>query len=91
VRYSGFSGRHWLELFTISDSDVSLAGLALTITQSGGTVNVRSNGATEGTYFITIKYNSKSLNGQSAPSPTTTVHYDFMTTACLLRSLGSIS
>jgi len=52
----------------------------LTITQNGGTVSATFNAPAAGTYFISIKYNSKSLNGKPAPSPTTTVHYDFMTT-----------
>ena len=32
-----------------------------------------------GTYIISIKYDSDSLKGASAPSPTT-VHHDFSTT-----------
>jgi hypothetical protein len=60
----------------------------LTITQSGGTVSVTFNAPTAGTYFISIKYNSKSLNGKPAPSPTTTVHYDFMTTGVPASTSG---
>jgi hypothetical protein len=52
-----------------------------TITQNTttGTVTVNFN-APAGTYIIGIKYDSKSIVGLSAPSPTTTVHYDFATT-----------
>jgi hypothetical protein len=35
---------------------------------------------TAGTYFISIKYDPHSVVGMPAPSPGTTVHYDFMTT-----------
>jgi hypothetical protein len=45
-----------------------------------GTVTVQWNAPTAGTYIISIKYNSQSLVGKPAPSPGTTVHYDFMTT-----------
>jgi hypothetical protein len=53
-----------------------------TITQNPGTgtVTVNFNAPTTGTYFIAIKFNSKSIVGDPAPSPGTTVHYDFMTT-----------
>ena len=50
-----------------------------TITQSGGTVSVTFNAPTAGTYIISIKFDSQSLVGKPAPSPTTTVHYDFRT------------
>jgi hypothetical protein len=43
-------------------------------------VTVTFNAPTAGTYFISIKFNSAGLSGRPAPSPTTTVHYDFMTT-----------
>ena len=38
------------------------------------------NAPTAGTYVIGIKYDSKSIVGLPAPSPGTTVHYDFATT-----------
>jgi hypothetical protein len=41
---------------------------------------VTFNASTAGTYVIGIKYDSGSIVGFSAPSPTTTVHYDFSTT-----------
>jgi Filamin/ABP280 repeat len=52
------------------------------ITQNSntGTVTVTFNAPTAGTYFISIKYNSQSIAGKPAPSPTTTVHYAFTTT-----------
>jgi hypothetical protein len=38
------------------------------------------NAGTGGTFFIGIKYDAGSIVGFAAPSPTTTVHYDFSTT-----------
>jgi hypothetical protein len=60
----------------------------LTITQSGGTVIVTFNAPTAGTYFILIKYNSGSVKNKPAPSPTTAVHYDFMTTGMPASTSG---
>ena len=56
--------------------------LSETITQNPttGTVTVQFNAPTAGTYIIGIKYDSKSIVGDPAPSPGTTVHYDFATT-----------
>jgi hypothetical protein len=53
-----------------------------TITQNTGTgdVSVSFNAPVAGTYIISLKYNSKSIAGATAPSPTTTVHYDFAAT-----------
>ena len=53
-----------------------------TITQNPttGTVTVQWNAPTAGTYFISIKYSASSLGGKPAPSPGTTVHYNFTTT-----------
>ena len=65
-----------------------LGGLPLTITQSGGTVTVKFNAPTAGTYVIAIKYNPQSLKNKPAPSPTTTVHYDFMTTGVPASTSG---
>jgi FG-GAP-like repeat/Bacterial pre-peptidase C-terminal domain/FG-GAP repeat len=48
--------------------------------QSGGTTTVRFNAPATGTYFIAINFNARSLIGESAPSPGTTVHYEFTTT-----------
>jgi hypothetical protein len=47
--------------------------------QSGNTTTVRFNAPAAGTYFIAIKFNAQSLLGEPAPSPETTVHYDFTT------------
>jgi len=53
-----------------------------TITQNTatGAVTVTFNAPTAGTYIIGIKYAPKSVVGDLAPSPGTTVHYDFATT-----------
>jgi hypothetical protein len=53
-----------------------------TITQNTttGAVTVQFNAPTAGTYIIGIKYDSKSIVGDPAPSPGTTVHYNFATT-----------
>jgi hypothetical protein len=53
-----------------------------TITQdtTTGAVTVQFNAPTAGTYIIGIKYNTKSIAGDPAPGPGTTVHYDFATT-----------
>jgi hypothetical protein len=59
-----------------------------TIAQSGGTVTVMFDAPTAGTYFIAIKYNPQSLKNKPAPSPTTTVHYDFMTTGVPASTTG---
>ena len=52
-----------------------------TITQNPTTkaVTVMFNAPVAGTYIISIKYDSKSVAGATAPNPTT-VHYDFATT-----------
>ena len=57
-------------------------GVTNTMTQNAntGTVTVSFNAPTAGTYIISIKYDSKSIAGLPAPSPTTTVHYNFATT-----------
>jgi hypothetical protein len=50
-----------------------------TITQNTttGAVSVSFNAPVAGTYIISLKYNSKSIAGATAPSPGTTVHYNF--------------
>ena len=73
----------------VRDSDC--IRLQRTVTQSGDTVTVRFNAPAAGTYFIAIKFNAQSLFGEPAPSPGTTVHYNFTTRACLIRPAGSIS
>jgi hypothetical protein len=54
-----------------------------TITQNPttGAVTATFNAPAAGTYFISIKYSAQSLGGDPAPSPGTTVHYNFATTA----------
>jgi len=58
----------------------SCNSLSNTITQAAnGTVTVSFNAPVAGTYFISLKYDSGSVKGATAPSPTT-VHYNFSTT-----------
>ena len=54
--------------------------LSTTIAQNGNTTTVTFNAPAAGTYIIGIKYDSKSIVGAPAPSPGTTVHYNFATT-----------
>jgi hypothetical protein len=56
--------------------------VADTITQNTttGAVTVAFNAPTAGTYIIGIKYDAKSIVGDPAPSPGTTVNYNFATT-----------
>jgi len=60
----------------------SCNAVSSTITQNPntGTVTVSFNAPVAGTYIISIKYDSKSIVGLPAPSPGTTVHYNFATT-----------
>ena len=51
-----------------------------TITQNANITTVTFTAPTAGTYFIGIKYDPHSVVGMPAPSPGTTVHYNFMTT-----------
>ena len=64
------------QVFTSSCGSVSD-----TITQNTttGAVSVSFNAPVAGTYIISLKYNSKSIAGAPAPSPTT-IHYAFDTT-----------
>ena len=58
----------------------SCNSLSNTITQAAnGTVTVSFNAPVAGTYFISLKYDSGSVKGATAPAPTTTVHYKFTT------------
>ena len=59
--------------------DSNCVGLQTDGSQSGDTVKVRFNAPAAGTYFIGINFNTQILIGEPAPSPITTVHYDFTT------------
>jgi hypothetical protein len=63
---------------SVFDSNCNSVGP--TITQNANTTTVQWNAPTAGTYFIGIKYNPHSVVGMPAPSPGTTVHYNFTTT-----------
>jgi hypothetical protein len=62
--------------------DSNCNSLHPTITQNTttGTVTAQWNAPTAGTYYISIKYDAGSVKGDPAPSPGTTVHYNFNTT-----------
>jgi hypothetical protein len=62
--------------------DLNCNSVSETITQNPttGAVTVTFNAPSAGTYIVSIKYDSKSIVGAPAPSPGTTVHYDFETT-----------
>ena len=60
--------------------DSNCVSLERTGRQSSNTVTVRFNAPAAGTYFIAIEYNTQNLIGEPAPSPGTTVHYEFTTT-----------
>jgi len=68
----------------------SCASVHPRITQNAttGTVTVIFNAPTAGTYFISIKYSAQSVAGEPAPSPGTTVHYDFTTTGVASSTSG---
>jgi hypothetical protein len=52
--------------------------ISANISTSNGVTTVTFNASSAGTFIIGIKYDSKSVQGFPAPSPTT-VHYDFST------------
>ena len=60
--------------------DSNCVSLPWAVRQSGNTVAVRFNAPAAGTYFIAINFDARSLNGEPAPSPETSVHYEFTTT-----------
>jgi len=64
----------------VFDSNCNSVHPTITQDPTTGTVTVQWNAPTAGTYFISIKFSGSSLAGKPAPSPGTTVHYDFMTT-----------
>jgi PKD repeat protein len=68
-----------------------------TITQSGTTnttsdiVTVTWTAAQAGTYYISLKFNTTSIDGQSAPASTTTIHYSYSTTNLTTNSSTDVS
>lgn len=64
----------------VFDSNCVSLGRTITQNTTTGTVTVTFTAPTAGTYFISVKFSAQSVVGQPAPSPTTTVHYDLMTT-----------
>jgi hypothetical protein len=64
----------------VFDSNCNSQHPTITQNPTTGAVTAQWNAPTAGTYIISIKYSSQSLKGDLAPSPGTTVHYDFMTT-----------
>jgi hypothetical protein len=77
---------NFIRLFDIANSsnvfDFNCTTVHPTITQNPttGDVTAQWNAPTAGTYIMSIKYNANSVVGQPAPTPGTTVHYDFTTT-----------
>ena len=64
----------------VFNSNCNAVSNNMTQKPSTGTVTVSFNAPVAGTYIISIKYDSKSIVGLPAPSPGTTVHYNFATT-----------
>ena len=64
----------------VFDSNCNSVHPTITQNPTTGTVTVQWNAPTAGTYFIAIKFSGQSVGGEPAPSPGTTVHYDFTTT-----------
>ena len=72
----------------VFNSNCTAVSSTITQNPNTGTVTVSFNAPVAGTYIISIKYDSKSIVGLPAPSPTTTVHYDFATTGVAGSSSG---
>ena len=64
----------------VFNSNCSSVSPTITQNPTTGTVTVTFNAPTAGIYFIGIKYAANSVTGSPAPSPGTTVHYNFTTT-----------
>jgi len=64
----------------VFDSNCNSVSPTITQNLTTGTVTVTFNAPPAGTYFIGIKYSANSVGGSPAPSPGTTVHYNFTTT-----------
>jgi len=73
---------------SVFDSNCNSQHPTITQNTTTGAVTAQWNAPTPGTYFIAIKFDSKSIVGDPAPSPGTTVHYDFMTTGVPLSTSG---
>ena len=54
-------------------------GATLQASTVTGAYTVTVTGLTAGSYIIGIKYDSGTIKGFTAPTPGTTVHYDFAT------------
>jgi len=64
----------------VFNSNCNSVSNTMTQNPTTGAVTAQFNAPTAGTYIIGIKYDSKSIVGDPAPSPGTTVHYNFATT-----------
>jgi hypothetical protein len=64
----------------VFDSNCTSQHPTITQNPTTGAVTAQWTAPAAGTYFISIKYDSKSVQGDPAPSPGTTVHYNFTTT-----------
>ncbi len=58
----------------------AVKGMKITQNTSTGTVTVTFTGTAGATYYIGIKFDPKAVKGATAPSPNTTVQYQFATT-----------
>ena len=60
-----------------------------TVTQgANGSVSVDFNAPSAGTYFVSVRYLVSSVNGETAPTPST-MHYDFSTAGVAGSTAGS--
>jgi len=64
----------------VFDSNCNSQHPTITQNPTTGAVTAQWNAPTAGTYFISIKYSANSVVGKPAPSPGTTVHFNFATT-----------
>jgi hypothetical protein len=64
----------------VFDSNCTSQHPNITQNPTTGNVTAQWNAPTAGVYIISIKYSANSVVGSPAPSPGTTVHYDFTTT-----------
>jgi hypothetical protein len=64
----------------VFNSNCGSVSTTLTQNPTTGAVTAQWNAPTAGTYIIGIKYDPHNVVGDPAPSPGTTVHYNFMTT-----------